>query len=203
MRPKIQKNKEMISDMRSIKSMLFFIVLWFTVSTEAYIYVDGQLYPENTLNIMGSFDNSLSISITGNSVVNIYYEDKYIDQGSSGFYQPGIQFYINARESSTVNFFIPEDDNPDFSFYFWDTDDINPIFVDVYPGLQLNPSNYPIASYSELWRFYGGGVGQVISPQIGMLSLHDNANIIFIPEPTTILLLSLGSLVISKRGKIG
>jgi hypothetical protein len=188
-------------DMRNIKRVLFFSVLWLTVSTEAYIYVDGQLYSGETLNITDSSYNSVPIVITDNSVVNIYYQDEYIQQDSFSFYQPQTKFYINASGDSVINFFIPEDDNPDFSFYLWDTDDIDPIFVDVYPGLQLNPSNYPIASYSELWRFYGGGVDHVLSPQIGIISLNDDANIIFIPEPTTIFLLSFGSLLISIREK--
>jgi len=183
-----------------ITTVIFFVALCFTVSTKASIYIDGQLYSGNTLSITDSSYNDLPISITGGSIVNIYYEDEFIDQEPFGFYQPGIKFNIDAQDNAVVNFFIPEND--EFSFYLWDTKDNLPSnFLDVYLGLQMNTLNYSSASYTELWRSYGDGIPQVLSPQIGSIQLQDSSAMNFIPEPTTFLLFGIGGFLISRKSK--
>ncbi|MDD5134043.1 MAG: PEP-CTERM sorting domain-containing protein [Phycisphaerae bacterium] len=183
-----------------ITTVIFFVVLCFTVSTKASIYINSQLYSGNTLSITDSSYNNLLISISGDSIVNIFYEDEYVGQDPTGFYQPGITFNIDAQDNAVVNFFIPEND--EFSFYLWDTEDNLPSnFLDVYAGLQISALSYPSASYTELWRSYGDGVPQVLSPQIGSIQLQDSSAMNFVPEPATFLLFGIGGFLISKKSK--
>lgn len=183
-----------------IAVLIFSVLLYFSASAEASIYIDGQLYSGNTFNITDSSYNNLPISISGDSIVNIYYEDEYVGEEPTGFYQPGTKFNIDAQDNAVINFFIPENDS--FSFYLWDTEDNLPSnFLDVYSGLQINTLNYPSASYTELWRDYGEGVPQVLSPQIGSVQLQDSSAMNFVPEPTTFFLFGIGGFLISRKSK--
>lgn len=183
-----------------IKMMVFFVVLFFAVSSWAVIYIDGGLYSGDTLNIVDSSYNNLSISITGDSIVNIYYKDEFVGQAPAGFYQPEIKFNIDAQNNAVVNFYIPEND--EFSFYLWDTEDNLPSnFLDVYAGLQISVLDYPSAFYTELWRSYGDGVPQVLSPQIGSIQLQGDSVVNFIPEPATFFLFGIGGVLISRKSK--
>ena len=198
-------------------------VLCIATSLEAAIYLDGQLYSEDVLNIVDlSFNDvyilatetsvvnvygdqtnsdcvSAAISLTGNAVANVHYADMITNYGYGDIYQPAIRFDIGAHNTSTINVIIPENDS--FSFVLWDTADyLSENFTDVYMGLCLNSSNYSPIDYTELWREYGGGVGQILAPFVGVIQLDDDAELKFVPEPISLMLLAGGAcLVIHKN----
>ena len=210
---------------RVFKSLIIFAVAGFASIANAGIYIDGQLQAGNAfdivdstyylnifsadgdsvINLYGSTDPLInanaSVTLSESAILNIYYADK-IDSwdGLGDIYEPGLDFGIVASENSKINFFLPENDNPDFSFYLWDTEDNLPEnFINVYPGLQLNKTDYSTIPYTELWRSYGQDVEQVLSPKIGNLKLEDSATINFVPEPASILLVGIGYFLFRKK----
>jgi hypothetical protein len=181
--------------------IVFLIAFCISPFTGAAIFIDGQYQLGQTFDLTDSTYYNSNIMITGESVLSIYYQDSIVDPyGQGDIYQPGVRFNIKVYDSAIINFIIPANDNPDFSFYLWDTGDNEPAnFLEIIPGITINPITYSSASYTELWRSYSEDVGQVLPPQIGVISLNGDAVMNFIPEPASLLLLSLGAILIRKK----
>ncbi len=174
------------------------LLLCFAVSTKASIYIDGQLYSGNILEITDSSYNNSSITTTGDSVLNIYYEDEFVGDASYGFYQPAIHFDLMAQDNSVVNFIYPE--NCDFTILWWHINGSDYSTLTTYPGLQIDSNTRPaIANQSELFRDYDPSIPHVLTPIIGDFELQDDAFMNFVPEPATLLFLCLGSCALIRK----
>jgi hypothetical protein len=200
------------------------LVLYLVPFANAAIYIDGQLYSGNTLNIMNSSYNNHSIvangtslvniygnqedgeynfayiSLSENSVANVFYEDEYYDGWTSLECRPGIRFNIIARDNSVINL-ISED--YDFVIQRWDWVNDVPVWLDVCSGLQINTIDYPLfASSSTIWRDYSNlppGIGFILAPVVGDFCLQNNAVVNFIPEPATIALCGIAVPLILRK----
>ncbi len=152
---------------------------------EAAIYISGQLYAGNVLNITGSSYSEASVTLTEDSVVNIYYQDKFVPFGP-GYYQPAINPNIIAQENSVVNFVYPQT----YNFSLWCGDDKQ---MNVYSALQIDRIAYPsIAPAFCVMRDYDTGTPHVLEPLAGYYHFEGNGEMNFLPEPATFLLLLIG-----------
>lgn len=189
------------------------LVLYLVPFANAAIYIDGQLYSGNILNITDSSynypvcdeirltENSVvniygsknprdvispadHMIATGNSVVNIYYEDVICDVGGVNHYTPSINFFLSAYNNATVNFIYPQG----YSFGIDDT-------LIAYTGLQISGTSGTIY---RIYDYSGGGI-YVLDPQIVGFGLHDNVIMSFIPEPATMVLLIMATPLILRK----
>ncbi len=167
------------------------VLLFIGGSANAEIYVGGELYSENTLNIVDSSYEGF-ITVTGDSIVNIYYADYYNE--IYDHYQPAFGVEIGARDTSIINFIYP--DNYNFTIWYDGFGGSLP----VYAGFQMNTIDYPtIADGFNVLRDYDPGIPHVLTPIAGTFELQDSAEVNFIPEPATVLLLGLGRLFLRRR----
>lgn len=159
-----------------------FVVLYLAVTAQAAIYIDGNLYSEDVLDINAdSILNHWPIELTENSIVNIYYN---IDEGIN-------QSTITASDNSVVNLFsdVPVFVNFNLVDNFWTHEDI-----------QISYQNYPeqvSPSISGTDVYLSGGHSEIAD-----VDLADDAVInVFVPEPTTLLLFGIGGLLIRRKLK--
>jgi hypothetical protein len=214
-----------------MKTKIFISIVWlvlcFASFANAAIYIDGQLYSGNILNITDSSYN-LPIRLTGNSVVNIYtpaqfnysipspsitlYDTAVVNMfyadgityefGSMPFYHIGLKGYIIANNDSVINFCYPTGYKFDID---WDMQEDSSYlyWMETFTGLQITTATYPeFAGDFDLyryWDYHAGASYTLAPPQIGDFYLRDNAVMNFIPEPATLMLIGTAVPLIRKK----
>ncbi len=101
-----------------MNKLICFLCLLMAGQLQGAIVLNGQLQAVNAIDITKAMGDNFTINVDGDSVVNIYYEDRNAQWAGPGFLEPAIQFNLNAQGSAVINFIIPENDT--FSFYMND-----------------------------------------------------------------------------------
>jgi hypothetical protein len=184
--------------MKNVIVMMVILIISLTIGlTQATIIIDGNTFSGDVLNIVDSTYKDSIIRVTGDSVVDIFYndgigwDDWYFDHHSF----PAVKCNIIAEGSAKINlytFFLDV-----FDFYLVDTSP-QENWVKLYQGIEVQSCSYGLET-TDMYFLRDYKLALSFDKSIGTIELRDNSALNFVPEPLSILFLGIGVIFLRKN----
>lgn len=184
--------------MKNLIVMMVILIISLTIGvTQAAIIIDGNASTDNVLNIVDSTYKDSIIETTGDSVINIFYNDGigWDDLYFDNHVFPAVKCNIIAQEDSIINlhtYFLDI-----FDFYLVDTSS-QENWVKLYQGIEVSSCSHGLET-TDMYFLRDYKSALTFDKYIGTIDLRDNAILFFVPEPMTIFLLGSGLLFLRKK----